>query len=314
MGGDNGGPGDLAIKYGFALVCGEALQYNEQPGPNMKSGVWKIPEIITNSTGTPCEESDSMEVGYITNAISALDKGVSGLPKFDTTRIFTSGCSMGSAHSSYQAQCIKQRSPSILSAFATHSTGLKIKGDGNNFPPDEYNTQYTWGECPKCEYFPFCPKAYTDTLGLKACVFDNTGDGDFYKSSQALGNTWKDLGMKAETHFESGGHCQIHSFEEIVNCLDDGSKRLLSGGPIPTPSPSPPSPGPSPGPPSPGPEPSQACQKCFVRHCGGTRPYLEPCKSCVQTNQQTCAPSCASYPFQELMAWFCHASNSTLIV
>merc|ERR1711920_746586 len=153
----------------------------------------------------------------------------------------------------YQAQCIKQRSPSILSAFATHSTGLKVKGDGNNFPPDEYNTQYTWGECPKCEYFPFCPKAYTDTLGLKACVFDNTGDGDFYKSSQALGNTWKDLGMKVQTHFESGGHCQIHSFEEIVNCLDDGTKRLLPGG-SPSPSPSPD-------------QPPKACQDCFTQHC-----------------------------------------------
>merc|ERR1711870_155918 len=98
----------------------------------------------------------------------------------------------------------------------------------------------------------------TDTLGLKACVFDNTGDGDFYKSSQALGNTWKDLGMKVETHFGSGGHCQIHSFEDIVNCLDDGSKRLLAGGPIPTPSP-----GPSPGP-SPSPEPPKACQERFL--------------------------------------------------
>ena len=35
------------------------------------------------------------------------------------------------------------------------------------------------------EHFPFKPESYSDSLGLKACIFDNTGDGDFYKTSVA---------------------------------------------------------------------------------------------------------------------------------
>lgn len=306
----------MAITNGFALVCGEALQFNSG-----KSGLWRIPEIITDSTGTPCKDSDSIEVPYIQNALSKLASGVSGLPKLDTTRVFTSGCSMGSAFSGYVAQCIKQRSPDIVSAFATHSTGLKVKGDDNHFPPDEYQPSYSWGECPKCEYFPFLPKAFNDTLGLKACVFDNTADPSssnpyFYKSSQALAKRWTALGMKAETHFESGGHCQIHSFEEIVNCLDDGTKRLLPGGsPGPSPGPPPgPSPGPSPGPPPSPDQPSAACQSCFTQHCPKLhKTGSEACTKCAQANQMTCASKCMPYPFAKALSWFCDASKITLV-
>ena len=60
----------------------------------------------------------------------------------------------------------------------------------------------------------------------QACIFDNTGDGDFYTSSQNLDDTWTQLGNKAETHFLDGGHCQIHSFDDIIDCLDDGTGRL----------------------------------------------------------------------------------------
>lgn len=228
--------GQLAIDNGFALVCGEALQYDQSSGAH--SGLWQIPEIITDTTGTPCDDSDSVEVGYIKNAITVLEGDNIGLPKMDTTRVFTSGCSMGSAFSGYAANCLKARTPSVLSAFATHSTGLKTKGDGAKLPRENYHPEYSWGECPKCEYFPFAPKQFTDSLGLKACVFDNTGDGDFYKTSQSLVKKWTALGMKAESHFGSGGHCQIHSYAAIVNCLDDGTKRLLPNGPAPAPSPS----------------------------------------------------------------------------
>ena len=42
------------------------------------------------------------------------------------------------------------------------------------------------------------------------------------KSSKQLDSHWTTAGNKAETHFGQGGHCQIHSFAEIVDCLDDG--------------------------------------------------------------------------------------------
>jgi len=304
--------GQLAIDNGFALVCAEALQYGQSSNnaSNQQSGLWQIPEVITDSSGTPCGDSDSIEVGYIKNAITKLGGKNAGLPDFDTTRIFTSGCSMGSAFSGYTANCLKARSPSVLSAFATHSTGLKTKGDGATLPPENYHPQYNWGECPTCEYFPFAPTKFNDTLSLKACVFDNTGDGDFYKTSKSLVSKWTALGMKAESHFGSGGHCEIHSYAAIVNCLDDGTKRLLSNGPAPAPSPgpSPPSPGPSPS------DPPQACQTCFDASCGGTKKFQGPCQNCVQANQANCSSSCAPYPFEELLEWYCGKTNATNVI
>merc|ERR1712113_453783 len=73
------------------------------------------------------------------------------------SRIFTMGCSMGSAFSEYMSSCIKADKPEVISAFATHSTGLKVKGDGNKFPKATLDRQYEWGECPTCQYFPFKP-------------------------------------------------------------------------------------------------------------------------------------------------------------
>jgi len=76
---------------------------------------------------------------------------------YDASKMFTSGCSMGSAMSFYSATCLtKMFDPSVISAFATHSTGYKIKGDGITLPaigPNIENGTYandTWGECPEC--------------------------------------------------------------------------------------------------------------------------------------------------------------------
>merc|ERR1719232_858134 len=91
--------------------------------------------------------------------------------------IFTSGCSMGSAFSEWAGICMFsdwfQSNPGFaISAFATHSTGLKIKGDGLHFPPALDGT--SWGECDGCEYWPVKP---IDTgKQLKACLNDNSGD------------------------------------------------------------------------------------------------------------------------------------------
>jgi poly(3-hydroxybutyrate) depolymerase len=215
---------DIAKEGGFTLVCGEALQ--DVYG---KGGQWNLPEVVTDETGTPCDDADSHDVVYIKKALEHL---AASPDVYDTSKVFTSGCSMGSAFSGYISQCLKTWDPDHISAFATHSTGVKVKGDGTRLPSD-------WGECDDCQYWPFKPVAYTDSLGLKACVFDNTGDGDFYKTSQYLAEEWESLGNKVETHFESGGHCQIHSYEDIVTCLDDSTGRLLPQGPLPASAPSP---------------------------------------------------------------------------
>jgi hypothetical protein len=101
----------------------------------------------------------------------------------------------------------------VTSAFASQSTGLKVKGDGLHFPPDNYDPSYQWGECPS--FVPgtisslraaslrshMCtrlssllsqasvrtsavlPGARLEDLRaegrLKACVVDQTGDNDF---------------------------------------------------------------------------------------------------------------------------------------
>merc|ERR1712217_884503 len=70
-----------------------------------------------------------------------------------------------------------------------------------------------------CQYWHFAPVKYNDTLGLKACVFDNTGDGDFYKTSVYLSEEWPKLGNPSESHFASGGHCQNIPYSDIVKCL-----------------------------------------------------------------------------------------------
>merc|ERR1712048_1402009 len=241
--------------------------------------------------GTPCESSDSAEVGYMQAIIQHLEQ--SG--KFDTKRIHTSGCSMGSAFSGYMSNCLKKWDPTQISAFATHSTGLKYKGDGNHLPTN-------WGECDGCQWWPFAPVQYTDSLGLKACIFDNTGDGDFYKTSVYMAQKWPALGNPSESHFASGGHCQNIPYSDIVACLG------LGGSPsLPTPAPPVPSPTPAPTPhPRPSDEPSAACQQCFKSGCPQLQDTrAQECYDCVQRHQQSCASACIPYPFAQAQSWYC---------
>jgi poly(3-hydroxybutyrate) depolymerase len=130
---ESGELASLAVQGGFALICGEALQ-----GVFGQGGQWNVPEVITDATGTPCSESDSYDIAYIKAAVSWLDAqgGV-----YDTSRLFFTGCSMGSAFTGYISSCWKQAHPSDLSSFATHSTGLKVKNDGLSLPPDNYNPE-----------------------------------------------------------------------------------------------------------------------------------------------------------------------------
>jgi hypothetical protein len=53
------------------------------------------------------------------------------------------------------------------------------------------------------------------------------GFGDFYNSSKAMVGIWTSLGNKVVGNFGTGGHCNIHSYESIVQCLDGGSNRLI---------------------------------------------------------------------------------------
>jgi len=187
-------------------------------------GQWLIPEVQNDTTGLVCP-ADNPDVAYIAAALDALEAHGS----IDTSRVFFTGCSMGGAMTGWISQCFKQRLPSAVTAFATQSTGLKVKGDGLTFPPDNYQTDgTTWGECSLCRYFP---APVVPTSGLKACVVDQSGDPNFYQSSLALHSAWAAAGMATNLSISAGGHCQTHSFTWIANCLDDGSGRLLGAQP-----------------------------------------------------------------------------------
>merc|ERR1719482_1523452 len=112
---------DLAVKHGFALACGEALQ--DVLG---RGGQWDLVSIQTDSTGPKCEEKDSLDIVYLKQVLASLE----ARKKYDLQRVFTSGCSMGSAFSEYAGLCLDLNAKELgisITAFATHSTGLKVK-------------------------------------------------------------------------------------------------------------------------------------------------------------------------------------------
>merc|ERR1719273_565633 len=211
---------DYAKEYGFAVVCGEALQNILGNG-----GIWNIPQVQTDVTGPVCSDDDSLDAIYMKNVVKVLEEQSE---KFDTSRLYPFGCSLGSAFSEWTAVCMHQwYDDERVTTFGTHSTGLKIKGDGNRFPPDPY-TGDSWGECPDCQYFPTVPVK----TGQKACLADNTEDPTpnnpyFYRSTEQMNEKWKEAGNRAEMFLHSGGHCQFKDWMEILTCLDDGTGKLL---------------------------------------------------------------------------------------
>ena len=212
------GPEHVPFQDVEKAVCSSSIEEEEF---QWHGGEWLIPEIQTDTTGIKCDAEDSREITYINNILEELEKR----EEFDMSRVFVTGCSMGSAMTLWISQCLHSRNATTITSFATQSTGLKVKGDGLTFPPDNYNNgTSTWGECDGCEYFP-APVVKSENL--KACIVDQTGDNDFYKSSLNLNKTWIETGMRAEISISDGGHCQTHSFEWIANCLDDGTGRLL---------------------------------------------------------------------------------------
>ena len=99
------------------------------PCDSCNGGQWLIPEVITTSSGPKCELADTLENVYITNALSVLAAAEhpNGDKVYDTTRVFTSGCSMGSAFSIFASNCLYSTLPKgSISAFATHSSKYSL--------------------------------------------------------------------------------------------------------------------------------------------------------------------------------------------
>lgn len=215
----------VAQKNGVGLVCTEAAQ-----GTLGVGGQWAIPSQQTTETGTKCDASDSVDIDYMHGMFRELRESYAS--RIDIRAIFLAGISMGGAFSEYMSVCMnKELGDEHVFSFASHSTGIKVKGDGLTFPQDIQSKEHAWAECPDCGFFPFVPEKTNGTL--KACLFDNTDDPTaedpfFYTSTMNLKKQWEELGNRAEVHPGTGGHMRIHSFRSIMGCLDDGTGKLLT--------------------------------------------------------------------------------------
>ena len=226
---------EAVARHGFALVCTEALQYSSSswPLPGMHGGLWHLQDNVTSATGNKCgPDYGPTAPGYDLRDIRYLHAVVASLQRqpelYDSSRLFIHGCSMGAMFSSYSAQCLHEAYGGALTAWSVTGSGLKSYGDGTVLPGDP-------AECPGC-YFPFWPGDAPASPPLKACVFDNEDDviriaTGLVETSKELNRTWNQRGNRAELIlYPRGGHCGIHSWEEVFACLDDGTGKLLGAG------------------------------------------------------------------------------------
>ncbi len=56
----------------------------------------------------------------------------------------------------------------------------------------------------------------------------------YYLSSVQLAEYWREQGNPTEEHYSSGGHCNVWSNIDIINCIDNGVGNLFSLHPDPT--------------------------------------------------------------------------------
>lgn len=209
---------EVASEKKFVLVCGEAVQNEHGPG-----GSWLFPEVVSYST--PCADDDAQDLVYVKNMVNFV---VRNSTIVNPLQVFMAGISMGSWMAAYASACLKKEHPLRISAMGMHSSGLKRKHDGLTMPRDLYNISYTWGECPECRYMPIYPRHWRDHLGLKACVFDTDHDvPDFRKSSKAMVDAWRTMHNDAELHVGKGIHAMVKEWDSMLDCLDDGTGRLL---------------------------------------------------------------------------------------
>ena len=225
---------EVMLRQRFALVCPEARQYQKGDGPRpplIGGGLWDLPDYVGNgTTGNLCAAAasgGSVDLEYMDAVVAALAKQ----PQlFDVSRRFYLGCSMGAAFSSLSAVCAHAKAPGAVSAWATHSTGISLRGQPAL--PGVPRTSPAW---------PIVPwNATAVGAPLKSCIFDNRDDQirdpagsgstiNVFDSSALLAAAWKQAGNDAEPHFSDvGGHCGFHSHKDILQCMDDGTHRLLN--------------------------------------------------------------------------------------
>ena len=216
---------DLGNALNFMIVCLNPLPYGDE---GESTGAWTTPYIQTDATGPKCAKEDSPDMWYFESVYAML----SNYPDhFQMDHLFFSGCSGGSAAGLWFAVCADQKWPGQALGFATHSTGLKMKDDGIEFISTPLYGDVPWAECDQCQYYPVVPMPSS----MKGCIFDNYEDPSeedpkYYQTSVQLEEFWLGLGNYAESQYDHGGHCHVHSMVELAICMDDGKGILIPGG------------------------------------------------------------------------------------
>jgi hypothetical protein len=225
--------------------------------PKPTDGEWDIPRAFNDQTGAKCKKEDYEGMHAMLVLLADLQKR----PQFDPNRLFLAGCKMGASMALYISTCIEETNyfPGKIAAIGTLGQGLKVKGDGNQFPfetalagnrhiarENKLRTSffgglfytpnrdlYQYGECPTCKYWPtyLDPKKHRDT---KACIFDtdsnpSAADPFYYRSSVQLAKKWKALDRPVSTFFTDDHATCVPPSLLLLDCLNDQKGKLLRG-------------------------------------------------------------------------------------
>ena len=136
-----------------------------------KSYFWSLPMRMGDESGTPCADSDSRELVYLRSVFEWLDARPE---RFNTSQIYFGGESAGALAALYLTTCLHANgSPWKPKALWTHSSGLKIQGDGLLMQATPRMPWFTHGECPGCDFFPIVLSDAHAAPVAKACIFDS---------------------------------------------------------------------------------------------------------------------------------------------
>lgn len=124
----------------------------------------------------------------------------------------------------YAATCLRQRGLSNIRSIASHSSGLKVKGDHNQWTFLRSDHRDAVGECDACEFYPIVPIFSSKLVGLKLCIFDGLKDylnpTNYTRSSQLLESMWPKTGGKvASYYYPEGHHVFMKRCMDIIRCL-----------------------------------------------------------------------------------------------
>jgi len=221
---------------GFALVAPEPLRFaGGTKAHKHTTCMWDIPQPLNAKSGMKCAKSRdyALMLGVI--------KDLKARPEMDMDHVYLLGESLGADAAAFWSICLRESNAlgsHALRSFGMHSSGLKIRGDGNDQDPLPSKPKYSYGECKHCKYYPVVPSKQP---GLKACLFASPYDEETKKRggdtiAEQFADHWKRAGNPAQLVLHKNPrvgkkspdqHCFWLSYSEMLSCLDNGSRTLI---------------------------------------------------------------------------------------